>query len=525
MPDAEWVTGVVAGQIGRPPRGLVGVAVTCPYGFPAVIETSPYLEDGTPFPTLLYLVCPSAVDVVGGVESRGGVAAFRERVRAEPRLSRALEELATSYRARRSELANARTEANAGPGGSLSDCGAVMGAGIGGPDDPERATCLHAYVAALLAATEGWFGHPRASPVMDDAPPVYGDIAGDGDAAPMSGGDLQSQWADLLAGFGDLWCGDRRCAAFAPAGRRRAAIDLGTNSVRLLVAQMEHGRPQTLLREARVTRLGEGLRESGDLLPEARRRTATAVADYVAEARRAGSEAISLVGTSACREAADGRAFVAALGREHGLLARVVSGETEALLSFTGATLDLDGDIVLLDLGGGSTELVRRLSDGTVAGTSLDVGCVRATARWFTDDPPPPEERAAVRAEAALLGRAVADRFGADALGGARLVGVAGTVTTLACLVLGLEDYDSDAIHLRELTCGQLEEQVERLALMSPAERRHSGCMQAGREGVIVAGGDILLALMEALGWERLTVSERDILDGILVLGEGLKSS
>lgn len=491
-----WSAAVVEGQLGRPPRGLVGVAVTCPFGFPAVVETGPYLEDGKPFPTLLYLTCPSAAQAVSREEAAGGVGLLRHLARDSPDQRAALLELEACYRRRRAQLAKPMK----------IDRGAVLEAGIGGPPLDE-ASCLHAYTAALLAATGGWFS-PEGTPPVDTP------------AAATT-----QRWQDLLAGLGPLWCGDGACASFAPSGGRRAAIDLGTNSVRLLVADLVAGRPRTVVRRARVTRLGEGLETSRRFSPEARRRTAAVVAEFVAEARQTGAETIALVGTSACREATDGVEFVGGLAREHAIAARVVSGEEEACLSFLGATLDITGDVVLLDVGGGSTELVRSRAEGGLTAVSVDVGCVSGNERWFTSDPPSPEERRAARMAVHDLFAPLTAAFGANAPmtrppEECVLVGVAGTVTTYACLSLGLAEYDPEAIHLTSLERTLLAGEVERLSTMRASDRAALACMQKGRADVIVAGGEILLGVLETLGWERLIVSERDILDGVVMAGD-----
>lgn len=512
---------IVEGQLGRPPRGAVGIAVACPFGFPAVIETSPYLDDGEPFPTLFYLTCPSARQQVSQEEAAGGVAALRRLVRDSPETRSALEELESGYRTRRAGRAE-----RAG-----IDGGAVFGAGIGGPPLDE-ATCLHAYAAALLAATSDPTGRASAPGAPNHAAGATDLGAPPGPTSPHA-----AVWHELLDGLGPLWCTDRRCARFAAGGGRRAAIDVGTNSVRLLVADVVEGRPRTLVRRARVTRLGEGLGGLQRFTAAARARSAAAVAEYVVEARGLGAEFIALVGTSACRQAEDGAEFVASLGSGHAMAAQVISGDHEARLSLLGATLDIPGDVVLLDVGGGSTELVRRPAAGAPSAVSIDVGCVRATERWFTSDPPAVGEREAVRAQARdlfvplaeIFGACGADASAADAAGpdatahtpaAETLVGVAGTVTTFACLSLGLAEYDPDAIHLARLDRTRLAAEVERLAAMTLVERAGLSCMQAGRADVIVAGGEILVAAMDALGWHQLTVSERDILDGILVAGD-----
>ncbi|MHB9150591.1 MAG: DUF501 domain-containing protein [Thermoleophilia bacterium] len=490
-PDA---TALLAAQLGRPPRGRWRVVTNCPFDFPAVIETAPYLDDGTPFPTLFYLTCPSAVERITKLEASGGVEAFRQTVAADPESAAALDALDDLYRRRRHELAEVIG----------IDGGRVLERGIGGPDGPLRASCLHAYAAALLAATES--GAPDAG--APDPPPV---------------------WRSLLFDMGPLWCDDARCARLTDSEAvRRAAIDVGTNSVRLLVAVVGGDRRvQTLVRRAEITQLGAGLRPGGRFDPDARRRTAAAVARFAEEARGLGVDRIRLVATSAARDAEDGREFVESLGEQSQVDARVASGSEEAVLSYVGATLDLDSDAVVLDIGGGSTEAVRAADSARLAGdeegrfplpkvdaVSFNIGCVRGTEEWFTADPPPSAERATARRAAREAFASLAERFGASA---GLLVGVAGTITTLACLAFGLESYDSDSIHLSVFTRKEMEAQVNALAALDPEVRAALPCMQEGRARVIVAGGEIVLGAMEALGWEKITVSERDMLDGIVL--------
>lgn len=510
--DLREAPEVVAVQLGRTPRGSWSIAVSCPFGFPAVIETAPYLADGTPFPTLFYLTCPAAVDEIARREATGGVEAFRRSVLGDPRLGRAFAELDLLQRGRRRALARAVEGGEPVP---PADDGGVFERGIGGPEGAARATCLHAYTATLLAAVTGALGG-RVYPAM------------------------RAEWTGLLGDVGRLWCHDARCAGFLPGGwERRAAVDVGTNSVRSLVAGVgESGDVLPLARRALITQLGAGLARGDSLDPGARRRTGEAVAVLVAEAKALGARTIQLVGTSAARDAADGPAFIAELGRELSLTARVATGPEEAALSFLGATRDLDGDPVVMDIGGGSTELVRGGRAGAdrseVEAVSLDLGCVRGTAAWFAGDPPSREERRAARRLCVEAFRPLAGRFGPGGAGrleatagtaaghsGARLVGVAGTITTLACIALSLPEYDPDAIHLRTFGRGDLEEVIDRLAAMGPEERAALPCMQQGRAGVIVAGGEILLGAMGSLGWIEITVSERDILDGILLAGAG----
>jgi exopolyphosphatase/guanosine-5'-triphosphate,3'-diphosphate pyrophosphatase len=483
------------------------VAVRCPFGYPAVVETRPYLEDGTPFPTLLYLTCPSAVAAIGRLEEHGGVEAFRRTVRDDPDVARALEGLREAYRERRRHAAVPVPGHVPDPSARV-DGGAVLEAGIGGPDET-RATCLHAYAAALLAAVGGWLGERKER-----------------EAGAAGATAREIAWTRLLEGFGRLWCDDERCEAFVPVPDRRAAIDVGTNSVRLLVADVCRESVLPIVREAEVTRLGEGLSVGASLRPEARSRTAKVVARYAAEARRRQAGVIRLAATSACRDAVDGADFVAELGREHSIEARVLTGEQEALLAYRGATLGTSGEIVLLDVGGGSTELVALDETGALVALSLAVGSVRGTEEWFRHDPPSAEERAAARRHVTAVAEPLRSPYGPEPRGAGRgartLVGVAGTVTTLACLVLGLAAYDPDRIHLQRLRRRVVSNMVDDLACKDVSERAALPCMQQGRAEIIVAGGEIVLAMMSALGYDEIMVSERDMLDGI-VLADGFE--
>ena len=182
----------------------------------------------------------------------------------------------------------------------------------------------------------------------------------------------------------------------------------------------------------------------------------------------------------------------------------------------------MQGDFVVLDVGGGSTELIRRAAEGGVEAVSLELGASRATDRWIQTDPPTPEELTAVHREATAALGALQPRFGA---GTGRLVGVAGTVTTLACLDAGLQVYASDAIHLRTLSLESVNRQIARLAGMTLAERAVLPCVQEGRAPVIVGGAVIVKEAMKVLGYTELTVSERDLLDGLVLAAPCERSS
>ena len=471
---------IVSGQLGRTARDVTGIAVRCPLGRPAVIETSPTLN-GMPNPTLLYLTCPSAVMAISRAESAGGVRRLKAACGGDVDLRRALDEVTGSYRRRRTSLA---------PAGDLRP-----NAGIGGPAVPEAASCLHAYTAALLAALTGWLDEESASVAAE--------------AAALA-------WDRFLPPRDALWCAEDRCARWATGcgGERVAAIDVGTISVRLLVAELQSGRPEQVFREAEVTRLGEGLRPGERLGEAAALRTKAAVARYAQEARRLGVHRIILAGTSAAREADDGTEFIRGLGEDNQAVAVVLSGAEEARLAYTGASLDMQGDFVVLDVGGGSTELIRRGAQGGVEAVSLELGASRATERWIHSDPPPSAELAAVHREATAVLESLRPLFGS---GTGRLVGVAGTVTTLACLDAGLQAHASEATHMRTLSLESVDRQIARLAGMTVAERAAIPCVQAGRAPVIVGGAVIVKAAMEVFGYRELIVSERDLLDGLVL--------
>ena len=480
------VATIIRRQLGRPARGVVDVAVWCPHGAPAVVQTRPYLEDGEPFPTAFYLTCPSAGDRLAEAEAAGGVRRLREEVAGDPDLAAALEWLQEWYRAGRRRLA--------APGPHCDD-GAVFDAGIGGPTDVSSATCLHAYAGALLAALVNAVDTPDT---------------------------LRDRWVQLLEQWGDLWCRDARCLGRGPRLRRRAAIDVGTNSVRLLVADLSVATseapaapPAPVVRRAQVTRLGEGLAPGGGLAEGAMERTRAAVGRYVREARVLGASAVTVIGTSATRAAADGPEFMRQLGEELSVAAGVATGTMEARLAFFGATMDVPGDVALVDVGGGSTELVRWGGSDGLCARSLELGCVRDTERFVHSDPPLPDELRSLREHADSLLEPLAGEFA----GAATLVAVGGTATTLAALSLGLERYNPDAVHHTMLSREQVRRQIDRLASMTPSERAALPTMQPGRADVIVAGAEILLRVMESMGYGLILVSERDLLDGAVAAG------
>jgi exopolyphosphatase / guanosine-5'-triphosphate,3'-diphosphate pyrophosphatase len=271
-----------------------------------------------------------------------------------------------------------------------------------------------------------------------------------------------------------------------------AAVDLGTNTTRLLVGQVEDGRVEELHRETRVTRLGEGVDARGRLLPVPIARVRNVLSDYRRTAESLGAERTLLVATSAVRDAENGEAFLGEIEWSYGFATRLLSGDEEAELTQRGVG-ELEATTLLVDIGGGSTELAL---DGFR--TSLPLGSVRFTERHGEDI------EASIQAARALL----------PELGPADAVGVAATITSLAALDLDLAEYDRARVHGHVLTRERARTQLERLARLPLEERRSVPALDPDRAPVIVAGGAILLAILDGYGLESIRVSERDLLDG-----------
>ena len=291
-----------------------------------------------------------------------------------------------------------------------------------------------------------------------------------------------------------------------------AAIDCGTNSTRLLV--VDDGR--TVERLMRITRLGEGVDRSGALLPEAIDRVGVALDEYRTVMDHHDVTAVRMTATSAARDAANRDEFFDRAQAIVGVRPELLAGEEEAALSFAGATAELDaadGPFLVADIGGGSTEI----AVGTTtmeAGISLDVGCVRITEQYLHGDPPTPEE---LSAAVSVLREHFAEALRLHPeLGEARtFVGLAGTVSTVAAVEIGLATYDRDRIHHFELSAAAAEDVFRTLATEDREQRATNPGLEPGRVDVIVGGCCVLVALMRTFGLATCLVSESDILDGL----------
>lgn len=313
--------------------------------------------------------------------------------------------------------------------------------------------------------------------------------------------------------------------------RRVAAIDCGTNSLRLLVADAypDTGKLIDLTRRMEIVRLGQGVDATGKLAPEALARTFAMLAEYAKTIRDSGVRSVRMVATSATRDASNADEFTAGVRRILGIDSEVLSGAQEAYLSFSGATAELvagassagrpEPPFLVADIGGGSTEFVlgSNSPDGEhqseLSAISVDIGCVRLTERYLRDDPP---TQAQIDAAAAAIDAALATVADAVGVAGARtLVGLAGSVTTVTAIALGLTTYDADRVHHAKISAHEVHEVTASLLAKNHEERAANPVIHPGRVDVIGAGALILDRTMDRFGFDEMVASEHDILDGV----------
>jgi exopolyphosphatase/guanosine-5'-triphosphate,3'-diphosphate pyrophosphatase len=334
-----------------------------------------------------------------------------------------------------------------------------------------------------------------------------------------------------------------------PGAVRVAAIDCGTNSLRLLIADVDPraGRLDDVNRRMEIVRLGQGVDATGRLAPEALTRTFRVLEDYAGTIQRASAGLVRMVATSATRDAANAAEFVAGVSNILGVAPEVLSGDEEARLSFTGATAELApahpgaagepwpdaaGEprpdaaqrmpepappYLVVDIGGGSTEFVVGAEEPDaahpVAGLSVDIGCVRLTERHLHDDPPEPGQIAAAAADVDAALDLVAAKV--PVAGARTLIGLAGSVTTVAGIALGLPSYDPVKIHHAVIPAAQVHEVTTGLLGQTREQRAAIPVMHPGRVDVIGGGALVLDRVMARFGFAQVVVSEHDILDGI----------
>jgi exopolyphosphatase/guanosine-5'-triphosphate,3'-diphosphate pyrophosphatase len=296
---------------------------------------------------------------------------------------------------------------------------------------------------------------------------------------------------------------------------RVAAIDCGTNSIRLLIADIDGSNFREVVRDMEIVRLGQGVDQTGQFHPDAIIRTLAAVDKFAAEIAKRGVEKIRFCATSATRDATNRHLFVDGVRERLGIEPEVISGNEEAALSFAGAIQDLDpseGPFLVVDIGGGSTEFV--FGTTTVeAARSVNIGCVRMSERHFANDPATPAQielaRTDIQAAIALAAAEV------PITNAKTLVAVAGTATTVAAAALNLSEYDRYSIHLARISALQVHEASAMFLTKTREERLALGYMHPGRVDVIAAGALVLSEIMKATGATEFVASESDILDGM----------
>jgi exopolyphosphatase / guanosine-5'-triphosphate,3'-diphosphate pyrophosphatase len=293
---------------------------------------------------------------------------------------------------------------------------------------------------------------------------------------------------------------------------RVGVVDLGTNSTRLLVADVDDGAVREVDRRLTITRLGEGVDERRLLLPTALARVRNTLSDYRRTLESSGAERTLAVATSAVRDAENGEAFLGEVEWSYGFDTRLLSGHEEALMTFRGVSAgrELADGTLVVDVGGGSTELVLGGPEGVAWHESLDLGCVRLTERFLRSDPPEAGEVDAAREHV----HAVLAEHVPAGTSPTRAIGVAGTVTTLAVLSLGLDEEDPRVVDGHELGSTWIAGQVERLGAMPVDEIRRLRGMHPDRAPVILAGAIVLAETLRHFGLERLETSEQDIMHG-----------
>ena len=296
---------------------------------------------------------------------------------------------------------------------------------------------------------------------------------------------------------------------------RVAAIDCGTNSIRLLIADIDGNNFREIVRDMEIVRLGQGVDETGQFHPDAIARTLAAVDKFAVEIAKRGVEKIRFCATSATRDATNRHLFVDGVRDRLGIELEVISGEEEAALSFAGAIKDLDpsnGPFLVVDIGGGSTEFV--FGTSTVeAARSVNIGCVRMTERHFASDPATAQQIELARTD---IQAAIAQAAAVVPITKAKtLVAVAGTATTVAAAALDLPEYDRYAIHLSRISAQQTHDAATMFATSTREQRLALGYMHPGRVDVIAAGSLVLSEIMKATGASEFVASESDILDGM----------
>lgn len=525
--DAERT--IVEKQLGRFPRGMVAVGARCVCGRPLAVITRPCLEDGTPFPTTCYLTSPEAVKAVSRVEADGIMREYNELLQSDEDLKKQYERAHKYYLEFRHELAVSL-------GDSEEHISQMSAGGM-----PVRVKCLHALLAQTLVMGKGInpIGDMVLERIKDEFDPnvcrCTTPWSDDAYATETEVVVEDETIAKDKTAEGEAVKSDTTTCAEKTV--QVAAIDCGTNSIRLKIAQVsEHGMKDIVPRMLRVVRLGQGIDETHRFADDALERVREAAHEFAQVLKEHPVDAIRFVATSATRDAENREIFEQMMIDELGVRPEVISGTEEAALSFLGATSvvsrdELQPPYLVVDLGGGSTELVLG-GDGDClpahkvsAAYSMNVGSVRMTERHLHTDPPTEEE---IQAAIEDIDKHIDDAFKVVPAGRARtIIGVSGTVTTMAALTMGLQHYDHTAVDGVRIGLEQAYAVNNRFLRMPKDCRRTYATIHPGRVDVVGGGAVIWSRVLERLAkaayedhggvLDTFVASEHGLLDGITI--------
>lgn len=525
--DAERT--IVEKQLGRFPRGMVAVGARCVCGRPLAVITRPCLEDGTPFPTTCYLTSPEAVKAVSRVEADGIMREYNELLQSDEDLKKQYERAHKYYLEFRHELAVSL-------GDSEEHISQMSAGGM-----PVRVKCLHALLAQTLVMGKGVnpIGDMVLERIKDEFDPnvcrCTTPWSDDAYATETEVVVEDETIAKDKTAEGEAVKSDTTTCAEKTV--QVAAIDCGTNSIRLKIAQVsEHGMKDIVPRMLRVVRLGQGIDETHRFADDALERVRDAAHEFAQVLKEHPVDAIRFVATSATRDAENREIFEQMMIDELGVRPEVISGTEEAALSFLGATSvvsrdELQPPYLVVDLGGGSTELVLG-GDGDClpahkvsAAYSMNVGSVRMTERHLHTDPPTEEE---IQAAIEDIDKHIDDAFKVVPAGRARtIIGVSGTVTTMAALTMGLQHYDHTAVDGVRIGLEQAYAVNNRFLRMPKDCRRTYATIHPGRVDVVGGGAVIWSRVLERLAkaayedhggvLDTFVASEHGLLDGITI--------
>lgn len=541
MPASDAERAIVEKQLGRYPRGMVAVGARCVCGRPLAVITRPCLEDGTPFPTTCYLTSPEAVKAVSHVEAAGLMREFNELLQTNEAVKRQYEQAHKYYLAFRHALAVAL--------GDSEDHISEMSAG----GMPVRVKCLHALIAQTLVMGKGVnpIGDMVLDRIKDEFDPnvcrcttPWSDDADAEETEVVVEERNTSKSVDCTEK--NIDCAEKNTSKSVDCAEKSvivAAIDCGTNSIRLKIAQVsEHGMKDIVPRMLRVVRLGQGIDKTHRFADDALERVRAAAREFAQVLKEHPVDAIRFVATSATRDAENREIFEQMMVDELGVRPEVISGTEEAALSFLGATSVVSRDqlqppYLVVDLGGGSTELVLG-GDGddlpvhkVAAAYSMNVGSVRMTERHLHTDPPTEEE---IQAAIEDVDKHIDEAFKAVPAGRVRtIIGVSGTVTTMAALTMGLKHYDHTAVDGVKIGLEQAYAVNNRFLRMARSVRRTYATIHPGRVDVVGGGAVVWSRVLERLAkaayedhggvLDTFVASEHGLLDGItLDLGRRL---